>query len=90
MTDNRLFIELIKYVLPVERVEYFELKELKEIEGILHIYLEESKEVPEEYKIIEVVEKIAEEKLNQVEEVTLDMSESMRKVICRCFSQCYA
>jgi hypothetical protein len=31
MTDNRLFIEVIKYVLPVEIVEYFELEELKEL-----------------------------------------------------------
>jgi transposase len=36
-------------------------------------------------RIIEVMEKIPEEKLNQVEEVTLDMSDSMRKIVRRCF-----
>ena len=36
-------------------------------------------------KVIEVLEKIPEDKLNQVEEVTLDMSESMRKIVRRCF-----
>ena len=36
-------------------------------------------------KVIEVLEKIPEEKLNQVEEVTLDMSDSMRKIVRRCF-----
>jgi transposase len=36
-------------------------------------------------KVIEVLEKIPEEKLNQVEEVTLDMAESMRKIVRRCF-----
>ena len=36
-------------------------------------------------KVIEVLEKIPEEKLNQVEEVTLDMADSMRKIVRRCF-----
>jgi transposase len=36
-------------------------------------------------KVIEILEKIPEEKLNQVEEVTLDMSDSMRKIVRRCF-----
>jgi len=36
-------------------------------------------------KVIEVLEKIPEEKLAQVEEVTLDMAESMRKIVRRCF-----
>jgi len=35
--------------------------------------------------IIEVLEKIPEEKLGLVEEVTLDMAESMRKIVRRCF-----
>ena len=38
-------------------------------------------------KIIEVLEKIPEEKLQQVEEVTLDMTDSMRKVVRRTFPQ---
>jgi transposase len=36
-------------------------------------------------KVIEVLEKIPEEKLNQVEEVTMDMADSMRKIVRRCF-----
>ena len=36
-------------------------------------------------KVIEVLEKIPEEKLCQVEEVTLDMADSMRKIVRRCF-----
>ena len=36
-------------------------------------------------KVIEVLEKIPEDKLNGVEEVTLDMAESMRKIVHRCF-----
>jgi len=36
-------------------------------------------------KVIEALERIPEDKLNQVEEVTLDMSESMRKIVRRCF-----
>ena len=38
-------------------------------------------------KVIEVLEKIPEEKLNQVEEVTLDMADSMRKIVRRCFPE---
>ena len=36
-------------------------------------------------KVIEVLEKIPEDKLNRVEEVTLDMADSMRKIVRRCF-----
>jgi transposase len=36
-------------------------------------------------KVIEVLEKIPEEKLGEVEEVTLDMADSMRKIVRRCF-----
>jgi transposase len=36
-------------------------------------------------KVIEALEKIPEEKLGQVEEVTLDMADSMRKIVRRCF-----
>ena len=36
-------------------------------------------------KVIEVLERIPEEKLHQVEEVTLDMADSMRKIVRRCF-----
>jgi transposase len=36
-------------------------------------------------KVIEVLEKIPEDELSQVEEVTLDMANSMRKIVRRCF-----
>lgn len=36
-------------------------------------------------QVIEVLERIGQEKLDQVEEVTLDLSDSMRKIIRRCF-----
>ena len=36
-------------------------------------------------QVIQVLESIPQEKLDQVEEVTLDLSDSMRKIIRRCF-----
>ena len=36
-------------------------------------------------KVIEILEKIPEEKLNQVEEITLDMADSMHKIARSCF-----
>ncbi|KAA6336365.1 hypothetical protein EZS27_015464, partial [termite gut metagenome] len=36
-------------------------------------------------QVIEVLERMPEELLNRVEEVTLDMADSMRKIVCRCF-----
>jgi len=36
-------------------------------------------------QVIQVLERIGQEKLDQVEEVTLDLSDSMRKIIRRCF-----
>jgi len=39
----------------------------------------------ESEKVIEVLEKIPEDKREQVEEVTLDLSGSMRKIVRRCF-----
>ena len=36
-------------------------------------------------QVIQVLERIPQEKLDQVEEVTLDLSDSMRKIIRRCF-----
>ena len=36
-------------------------------------------------KVIEALERIPEDKLNEVKEITLDMAESMRKIVCRCF-----
>ncbi len=36
-------------------------------------------------KVINVLDKIPEEKRNSVEEITLDMANSMRKIVCSCF-----
>jgi hypothetical protein len=42
--------ELVKYVLPKEVIDYFELLDIKTDEEVLHIYLEESNIVPAEYE----------------------------------------
>ena len=39
--------------------------------------------------VIEVIEKIPENKREQVKEVTLDLSDSMRKIVRRCFSKAH-
>jgi uncharacterized protein (DUF2384 family) len=35
-------------------------------------------------QVIEVLERMPEERLNQVEEVILDMADSIRKIVCQC------
>jgi hypothetical protein len=47
--------ELVKYVLPKEIVEYFEILEMKALEDTLHIYLDELNVVPTEHKDKELV-----------------------------------
>ena len=42
--------DILRYVLPQEIVEYFDLVDLQDNEGTLHIYLEECNIVPDEYK----------------------------------------
>lgn len=46
--QNPLF-DLLKYVLPSELVDYFELVSLNEIEGTLHLLLDERNVIPSEY-----------------------------------------
>jgi hypothetical protein len=48
MTTDKL-LELVRYVLPVEIVDYFDLVDLHESEGVLDLYLDESNILPEEY-----------------------------------------
>jgi len=43
-------LELFRYVLPLEIVEHFNLVDLQEREGTLHIYLDERDVLPEEYE----------------------------------------
>jgi hypothetical protein len=42
--------ELLRYVLPKEIVEFFELVSIQEKEETLHLYLDECNIIPEEYK----------------------------------------
>jgi hypothetical protein len=47
--------KLVKYVLPHEIVDYFELVSIKEEEGaILHLYLDEKNKISSEYQGIEL------------------------------------
>jgi len=48
MSSDKL-LELVRYVLPVEIVDNFDLIDLQELEGVLHLYLEESHILPEEH-----------------------------------------
>ena len=54
MAKESLLQELVSYVLPQEFVDYFELIDLQERGGALHLYLEECDEIPEEYKGLEL------------------------------------
>ena len=45
-----MYKELLRYVLPKEIVEFFDLIDLQENEDTLHLYLDECNIVPEEYK----------------------------------------
>jgi len=47
-------LALVKYVLPAELVDYFELVDIKEEGSILHIYLKETDSKPKEYEDIEL------------------------------------
>ena len=50
-----MFKELLRYVLPKEIVESFDLVDLQEKEKILHLYLDEYNKVPEEYKALSLL-----------------------------------
>ena len=45
-----MFKELVRHVLPKELVDFFDLVNIHEQEGSLHLYLDECNIVPEEYK----------------------------------------
>jgi hypothetical protein len=47
--SDKLLKGLIRYIFPLEIVDYFELVDLQESEGTLHFYLDESNIIPEEY-----------------------------------------
>ena len=48
MSHDKL-LELVRYVLPIEIVDYFDLVDLQESEGTLHLYLDERNIIPEEH-----------------------------------------
>ena len=54
MSSEKLLKELLRYVLPAEIVDYFEIVDLHESEGTLHFYLDENSVVPEEYSTEEL------------------------------------
>ena len=46
MAKDDLILEFLRYVLPVEIVDYFDLVYMQEIEGTLHLYLDEANRPP--------------------------------------------
>ena len=46
MAKEELVLEFLRYVLPTEIVDYFELIYLQEVDGTLHLYLDESNKPP--------------------------------------------
>jgi hypothetical protein len=50
-----LKIDLIRYVLPPELVSCFDLVGIKELEETLHLYMDESESVPEEYASLDLL-----------------------------------
>ena len=46
--------ELVKYVLPEEVVDYFELLNIQTEEEVLHLYLDEKDIIPKEYAHLEL------------------------------------
>ena len=49
MSSDKLLKTLLRYVLPVETVNYFEIINLQAKEGTLHFYLDECNVIPAEY-----------------------------------------
>lgn len=47
MSSDKL-LDLMKYVFPSELVDYFDIMDMHEISGTLHLYLEELNIVPQE------------------------------------------
>ena len=54
MQENKLLLDLIKYVLPRELVDYFELVSINEIEETLHLQLDELNVIPSEYSTLDL------------------------------------
>ena len=54
MQDPQLLIELVKYVLPGELVDYFELVSIAPIEETLHLQLDERNVIPPSYTSLDL------------------------------------
>ena len=50
MSSDTLLKELLRYVLPAESVNYFEITDIQETAGTLHFYLDESSVIPDEHR----------------------------------------
>jgi len=48
MSSDKLLLDFVRYVLPAEIVDSFDLVDLQESEGTLHLYLDESNVIPDE------------------------------------------
>ena len=55
MSDPSILLSLIRYVLPVEIVDFFDLVDLQEKEGVLYLYLDECNIVPDEYEGLSLI-----------------------------------
>lgn len=49
MSNHGILLDLMRYVLPGEIVDYFDLVSLSESSGCLHLHLDECDTIPEEY-----------------------------------------
>ena len=54
MPHQDLHIELLKYILPSEFITYFDIVSIQDLNGTLHIFLDESAAVPEEYSTLDL------------------------------------
>jgi hypothetical protein len=50
MSHDKKLLEFMRYVLPVEIVDHFDLIDLQESEGTLNLYLDETGVIPEEHQ----------------------------------------
>jgi hypothetical protein len=55
MTDTGKLKELVRYVLPKEIVDYFELESIREENATLHLYLDELNVIPTEYSSLSLL-----------------------------------
>ncbi len=54
MSDYKLLLSLTRYVLPSDIIDFFDLEDIKEEDGILHLCLDELNVIPQEYESLEL------------------------------------